>query len=148
MQPYDPWREIADDPTVEVVSRHALAPGLDGALVGRRIWLHRGLGQAGRRATLAHELVHLERGRPVGDARGRRREERVVEQIAARRLVSLDALVDAVRWCGTESLEELAEHLWVDVTAVRARLTALTGLERRVVEAAIEANAENESDAP
>lgn len=72
----------------------------------------------------------------------------MVEQIAARRLVSLDALVDAVRWCGTESLAELAEHLWVDVTAVRARLTALTELERRVVEAAIEANAENESDAP
>ena len=32
---------------------------------------------------------------------------------------TLDALVDAVRWCGTESLAELAEHLWVDVTAVR-----------------------------
>ncbi len=72
----------------------------------------------------------------------------MVEGIAARRLVSLDALVDAVRWCGTESLSELAEVLWVDVTAVRARLAALTALERRVVAAAVEADAENGSDAP
>lgn len=72
----------------------------------------------------------------------------MVEQIAARRLVSLDALIDAVRWCGTESLSELAEHLWVDVTAVRARLAALTELERRVVAAAVGVSGENGSDTP
>ncbi|MBY6367900.1 ImmA/IrrE family metallo-endopeptidase [Rhodococcoides corynebacterioides] len=134
MHSYDPWQAVAADPSVEVVTRHSLAPGFDGALVDRRIWLDRDLGQAARRSTLAHELVHLERGRPVGDARQRRREEQVVEEIAARRLVPLHALIDAVRWCGTESLEELAEHLWVDVAAVRSRLAALTDLERRIVE--------------
>lgn len=60
---------------------------------GRVIWMDPRLTQVQRRCTIAHEAVHCERGVPA-DAR----EERAVEVIAARRLVALDALVDALVW--------------------------------------------------
>lgn len=115
-----------------IVCRHTL-DGLDGALMGSRIWLDRRLGQAGRRSTLAHELVHLDRGMPVGDARARTREEAAVEATAARRLVSLAQLSDALRWVRTGSVSELADELWVDETVIRARLNGLTAAERDVL---------------
>jgi hypothetical protein len=87
-----------------------------------------GLTQAQRRSTLAHELVHLERGSlHVGGCVAR--EEDAVDREAACRLITWDALVEAMIWCHNE--HELAEHLHVDLPMVIARLRALSERESR-----------------
>jgi uncharacterized protein DUF955 len=94
-----------------------------GLQLGRRIWLARGLTQAERRCTLTHELVHRERGPVPVDPVGAAREERVVDEISSRRLIPLDALIDALRW--TRQSRELADRLWVDEPTLHTRLDRL-----------------------
>jgi hypothetical protein len=91
------------------------------------------LTQAERRTALAHELVHLEYGHEgCQDART----EAWVHQEAARWLVPLPRLVDALVWSLSEV--EAAEELWVTPDLVRARLEGLTEGERDQVEAAVD----------
>lgn len=90
---------------------------------GRRICLCRTLTQAERRGTLTHELAHRERG-PVPAAAA---EERAVDRIAARRLITVEQLLDGLRW--TRDPDQLAEHLWVDLPALRARMDGLDPIE-------------------
>jgi hypothetical protein len=78
-----------------------------------------------RRSTAAHEVAHVERGPVTGYHTPR--EERACNKIAAARLISLDALIDAVKW--TDSLEELAELLDVDFGMLTVRLRMLTAEE-------------------
>lgn len=87
----------------------------------RTITLDIDLNQAERRSTIAHELEHVARGpvTPLQEAR----EEARVEQAAARRLIGLEQLLDALRW--SRSIEELADELWVDVALARTRLQHL-----------------------
>lgn len=61
---------------------------------GRVITLHAGLGRIDRRATLAHDLVHDERGLPPASCPVLLREkaEAAVRREVARRLVPLDEL--------------------------------------------------------
>lgn len=129
---YNPWRE-ARMAGIRVISRD-----LPGALRGvwhmpsRTVILDSGLSQRERRSVLCHELVHSERG----DAcRQSARVEAEVHAVAARRLVPLERLVDALRWARSESC--LADELWVDETIVRARLDRLTEMERELVAAAL-----------
>lgn len=76
--------------------------------------------QAERRCTLTHELVHRERGPlPAGSAAAAR-EEQIVDEITARRLITVPQLVDGLRW--TRHPRELAEHLWVDEPTLRTRM--------------------------
>ena len=99
----------------------------------RAIVLRGGLTQAERRSTLAHELVHAERGdEPCCSPELDARQERVVEQLAARRLIPLDALVAALMWAQDD--HELADELWVDVDTVRSRREGLTLQERVEIE--------------
>lgn len=93
------------------------------------ITLHPRLLQTERRSTLTHELVHLERG--PGVCGHEAREERAVEVEAARRLIDLAQLVDAVKW--TDDVHELAFELWVDPDTVRIRLRSMPEHEWRVV---------------
>lgn len=86
--------------------------------------------QAQRRSTLAHELVHLERG-PFAEG-CREREERTVDDVAARRLITLDQLAGALVWA--YDVVELARELWVDVEIVRVRMANLTEDEGRELE--------------
>lgn len=88
----------------------------------RTITLTKGLTQAERRSTLTHELEHVARG-PVPTYR-QAREERAVDEAAARRLITFDRLADALVWSIDEN--ELAELLHVDVDTVVARLSTLT----------------------
>jgi hypothetical protein len=99
----------------------------------RTITLAHGLTQAERRSTLEHELHHVDRG-PAPQWR-REYEERVVDDLAARRLIAFDDLLEAMVWSYDE--HEVAEELWVDVGMVRARMRGLTDeesveLERRL----------------
>ncbi len=92
---------------------------------GDRVWICASCGQAQRRATLTHEIAHIERGDVPEYLHVR--EERIVSEIAARRLIPLDRLVDALRWA--RDLTELADELWVDEPTVRCRLDTLDPVE-------------------
>lgn len=125
---WHPWRMLRDHyADVDVTCRHRLPDRVMGLQLGRRIWLARGLTQAERRCTLTHELVHRERGPVPHDPAAAAREERQVDQIAARRLITTEALVDGLRW--TRQPDELAEHLWVDRSTLNVRMASLDPLE-------------------
>lgn len=129
---WNPWQHLADYwPHITVVHRE-LPGNMWGLLIGNRIYLCRRLDQAARRSTLSHELVHLERGPVPADPRGQAREERAVSRIAARRLITVDALIDGMRW--TRDRAELADYLWVDVPTLQARLDSLDPLEVSQIE--------------
>ncbi len=98
-----------------------------GLQVGRRIWLARGLTQAERRCTLTHELVHRERGPVPDDPVAAEREEQIVDEIASRRLITLPALTDGLRW--SRQPRELADHLWVDEPTLQTRMGTLDPVE-------------------
>lgn len=91
-----------------------------------RIVLHPGLTSSELRCVLAHEIVHAERG-PFPEW-ARAREERIVDAEAARRLINLDDLADALAWAAHPG--EVAELLDVDHHALRARIEGLTQQER------------------
>lgn len=101
-------------------------PGLLGATDGERvIVMHPDQLQVQRRCTLAHELAHIELGHGASCSRAEEAEARAA---AARRLIDLDALLDAFRWA--EHLEEVADELWVDLDTLQARIDTLTDDER------------------
>ena len=113
---------------------------LGGAVMGlwdestRTLWLDAGLTPAERRSTLAHELVHAERGDvPCGDDVLDARQELWVEREAARRLVRWEALVEAARWSEGGDVREVADLLGVDVETVRVRLADLSPQERHAL---------------
>lgn len=125
---WHPWRMLRNHHTdVEVSCRHRLPDRIMGLQQGARIWLCRTLTQAERRCTLTHELVHHERGPLPTDPAGAAREERLVDEIASRRLITLPALVDGLRW--SRHPGELAEHLWVDEPTLNTRMATLDPLE-------------------
>lgn len=134
MQDYDPWQDLAGRPDLTLRWRHQRQCGLY-RHHDRSILLRHGLTGAQARCTLAHELVHAERGDVQLSERAlNARQELVVEREAARRLISLQALADAVRWSCRP--EEVSEVLHVDVGTLRARLAALTDQEREALDAA------------
>lgn len=90
----------------------------------RTVSMAHGQDQAQRRCTIAHETEHILRG-SVHEA-CTDHEERAVEEAVARKLITLEALADALVWCISDDLRELADELWVDMDIVRARLRALT----------------------
>ncbi len=103
----------------------------------RVILLDRHLNQRERRACLAHELAHVDRGdEGCGDGPdgGRLlvRQERAATQLAARRLIGLDELADALAW--SLDADEAAELLHVDERTARARLDGLTDAEKAYID--------------
>lgn len=128
---FHPWRALRNRPEV-ALHLVELPEGILGATDGERIWLDRRQRQAQRRCTLTHELEHLERGHtgcqpPAIEAQ--------VEAAAARKLIPLVALAEAIVWASCEA--ELAQDLWVDVAMVRARLASLTLEERDYIEGVV-----------
>ncbi len=140
MERYHPWRQLRDHhPDVSVTCRYVLPGNLKGAWTRHGIYLHRDLDQAGRRSTLAHELVHKERGslcrRTINSrmSAAELREEQAVDEIAARRLIPIDDLVDALAWCRWEVTAETAGELWCDLAMLVVRVQTLTIAERRYI---------------
>lgn len=139
---YSPWRHVRQMPGVVVAMddlEHAQAywePDHQVILLDRR------LNQAERRSCLAHELQHIEAGDTCCDvgpdgARQSRRQETRADGGAARQLITLDALADALLWC--LGPDEVAEHLHVDERTVRARIRGLTDDEKTYIESRIAA---------
>lgn len=100
------------------------------------IVLDRHLTQVERRCTVTHELEHLHRGHVPADPRLAAREERTVDELAARRLVSLRDLIDALLLSDNE--HDVADELWVDVPTLRTRIAALAADERAAIEARLD----------
>lgn len=98
----------------------------------RKVWLCRRLRQVHRRCTLTHELIHLERGPVPTDPVQLAKEERIVDELAARRLIELPDLIDGLKW--TQDLAELADALWVDMPTLRTRMSTLGPLETAELE--------------
>jgi hypothetical protein len=134
---YDPWRDLQQNwPEVEVVVE-PMAGRLLGELRYPVIALRAGTSAAQRRCTLAHELVHLERGtRDCGPWSAR--EELLVHAAAARRLIAPGALGRAIRELGGDhDVGALAALLDADMQTTRLRLQLLDARERGYLRAVI-----------
>ena len=136
---YDPWLDLRENwPHLHVVVE-PMAGRLLGELRYPVIALRAGTTAAQRRCTLTHEIVHLERGvRDCGPWTDR--EERHVHAEVARRLVTTEQFVRAVREVGgiqggPADLLRLAQALDVDRETMRVRLSLVTAAERRRVRA-------------
>lgn len=131
---WDPEEALATehpDVTIHHVPAHQLPPDTLAVVHYRekRVDVLAGQPTRQRLCTLAHEYVHIQRGPVPGWLTPR--EERTVDQIAARLLISDDALADALTWCRDE--HELADMLHVDVPTMIARLEGLSDAETREV---------------
>lgn len=131
---YHPWRRFrgltawALQQTVLPSGVHGLTDWLTGT-----VSIELGLTQAERRCTLAHELVHIERGPVPADPWLAAREESQVERVMARRLIDIHDLGEALAWSRHDV--EVADELWVDTATLRARINTLTADERAYLEA-------------
>ena len=124
-----PWRRLREQ--ADWLLCWVLLPGdLMGLTDHRRrtIWMDNRLLQAERRCTIAHELEHVRRGPAPADPVLRAREELAIDRSVARRMISLEALGEALAW--TQDLTEAAEELWVDAPTLRTRLAHLHPAER------------------
>ena len=123
---YHPWRTLrALDTRIEVIWQHLDDDVLAETDGHSTIWMDPRQRQAKRRCTLAHELAHIELGHTDGCTP---REDVAADRLAARRLIDMHRLLDALRWA--EDLREVADELWVDEPTLMARLDALTDDER------------------
>lgn len=90
--------------------------------------LRRDLTQAGRRSTILHECLHIERGAvPMGMAAGE--EIRVRKLTAGLLLPDVEAVGDALIW-GQGHVEPAAAELWVDLGVLKDRLRFCSPAER------------------
>jgi Zn-dependent peptidase ImmA (M78 family) len=106
----------------------------------RTVWLDSRLTPVERRCTLAHELVHAERGDvPCGDPALDARQETRVEREAARRLLPLARLAEVLRW--SPDLREAAAELDVEVGVLELRLASLDDTERAALSTSAAAHA-------
>jgi Zn-dependent peptidase ImmA (M78 family) len=134
---YSPWEALADHPDVIV----GFVPLESGAAWWepdeRVILIDSRLTRVERRCALAHELEHVAAEDAAVDGTaddgwfGRRMEHRV-DVAAARRLISLPAFVDAVRWSNRD--DEVAEALDVDLDTLRCRSLNFTAEEIATIE--------------
>ncbi|WP_298440649.1 hypothetical protein [Gordonia sp. (in: high G+C Gram-positive bacteria)] len=132
---YHPWRDARARTHVDIAFVDHLPAGVRGRVRGDRIEIDATALQAERRCALAHELVHHERGVVPAEPVLAAREESIVEQTAARRLVSLDRLIDVLAW--TRHASEAADELWIDLPMLGALIASLTDAERRLIEEAL-----------
>ena len=119
---YDPWGEVPAGWSVDF----AVMPARGMCRWNRRtILLDIKLSRIEERCTLAHELVHAERGPFPRWATVR--EEVAVNAEAARRLIPLDALGEALAWSLHPAVA--AEELDVDLPTLEALLRNLAAAE-------------------
>lgn len=85
----------------------------------RAVTLAHGMSGAERRCTIAHEVEHILRGYSPCSSR----EECAVDRAAARKLIGIRPLGEALAWSDDE--DEVADELNVDVWMLRARLRGL-----------------------
>lgn len=132
---YQPWHVLHD--LGDWVVRWAPLPARRRAELSwatKTITMRPGMLQAERRSVLAHELEHIERG-PFPRWMTAR-EETAVNAAAARKLIGITELGEALAWAG--SMAEAADELWVDVPTLQARLDHLHPSERHYLRRRLE----------
>lgn len=149
LTPWRPWQTLKAMPHVGIDYSADLPEGLHGACVihpdGRvAIALDANLGQSERCWTLAHELVHIERGGGCQTIPGNQlwgsmvaKEEAAVNAIACDRLIPPRLLAVEVERALTldedPPIEDLADRFWVPTTVVRLALHRLKTIHRTLV---------------
>lgn len=132
---YDPGRDMAERYPDWTIATAPL-PGAHAAVWPRRRLMVIASGQSRTewRACVAHEIVHLDRGDTAACSTRwhERRLERQVDREAARRLIPIDAFIDALRWTNDDA--ELAEILAVDLDTLHVRSSTLSPAEVTRVE--------------
>lgn len=132
---YNPWRDARDNwPHVQIV--HEPLPSNVLGLIrydGQVVVIDQSLPRRQARCVLAHELVHLERGLTGCRGQWRAKEERIVHDVAARRLITLSQYAAAVVSCGGEDDRELAVELDVDIATLHVRQAMLTQTEQLAI---------------
>ena len=128
-----PWRRLRDAAHV-TLKWHNEGPMGWCKHSTQEVSIRTNLTQTERRSTLAHELVHLERGPAILGYE--EQEERIVAEEAARWLIPLEKLADGLVWAFDD--EELADLLWVDLETVQIRLVTLTAEESATVNATLD----------
>ena len=124
---------------IRIIDRMPLPPGIAGLTDGHTIWLNPNLTPAGRRCTLAHELIHVERGviHHLPDVLAAR-EEATVDRIAAHRLIAIDDLVTAIVWAqGDHDRCSIAIDTDVDLSTLDVRLRTVTPDEAAAINRAL-----------
>lgn len=136
---HHPWRQLRDHyPHIDIVWDDTLPSGIAGFWDGETtIYLDPRLTQRSRRSALEHECAHVDRGFVPMDDVLLAREERAVDIIAARNLITVEQLIDALLWCRGMSGAELADEVWTDHHALNVRLAHLTPDERSQIEMAL-----------
>lgn len=128
---YSPWRDLGGQPDLELVWRE-LPTGLLGKYEHhlRRITLDPRMPRRQSRCVLAHELVHAEHGDMASTcARHGQWQERRADHKAARRLIHIDDLGDAMI-VNDNHLGSMAVDLRVSDAMLRIRRDILTKTER------------------
>ncbi len=133
----NPWHWLRDMPHV-TVRWVDLPRGILGLADFKTdtIFLAKGMTQAERRSVCWHEALHLLRGKVPAHLSAR--EEKAIDAQAARDLIPLAALIDAMAWSNDES--EIAAELTVSVDLVRSRLRGLDGDETVVLSKSLGGN--------
>lgn len=133
---YDPDHHLRDDhPGWTVRMRRFTTSKRRGRVdwVTSSIWIDDRQKPAEYRSTLAHEIVHVERGEVPPHLT--EKEEGICEEIASRRLLPLPLLLDAVAW--SADVRELARVLEVDGPMMKMRLDTLDEWERSHLDAGL-----------
>lgn len=131
---YCPWADAGRRlPDIHIAVRN-IAPARGAVFPDYRVILiDQRLNKVEGRCVLAHEVAHLDLGhQPTGIAYFDTRQENEASTHAARRLIGIQALANALAWCRDE--RELAAELDVDVNTVMVRKATLTPDEIRVIE--------------
>jgi Zn-dependent peptidase ImmA (M78 family) len=118
---YDPGADAAAR-YPDWVIRHRSLGGIPEVLCRRRrvILINNAHTWPAKRSSLAHAVAHLDLGHATtASAYFEKREEKNADQLAARRLISLDALAEVLCW--TRDYGEIADELLVDVAMLKVR---------------------------
>lgn len=133
---YDPGADAAARyPEVTIRRRRHL--GVPAAVWPRRrlILIDHDMPAADQRSHLAHEIAHLDLAHSDPICEGK--EERSADLLAARRLLAIDDLADALCWALCD--EEVADVLNVTADVVTVRIQNLTPDEKAYIRARHEA---------
>lgn len=139
---YSPWRHLRSlvHLRLDFTDDDDLLDGADARYfhtVGRLVMDKRLDTQVARRSVLAHELGHAVRGDlPCGSDLLDARQECAVDRWAARQLIELPALADALRW--SDDPDEVAAELWVERELLEVRLRHLHPSERAYLRRALD----------